>query len=103
MERGEVAFTRMEKVIFGEDAAAAAKAEAQRLGAENVFLLVSGTLNRETDEVEKLRQALGNTYCGNPRHLDKIEGGRVHQALHIDAKSVLDALCRVKKCLRRFM
>ena len=64
MDRGEVAFTRMEKVIFGEDAAAAAKAEAQRLGAENVFLLVSGTLNRETDEVEKLRQALGNTYCG---------------------------------------
>ena len=54
MDRGEVAFTRMEKVIFGEDAAAAAKAEAQRLGAENVFLLVSGTLNRETDEIEKL-------------------------------------------------
>ena len=64
MDRGEVAFTRMEKVIFGEDAAAAAKAEAQRLGAENVFLLVSGTLNRETDEIEKLRQALGNIYCG---------------------------------------
>ena len=64
MDRGEVAFTRMEKVIFGDDAAAAAKAEAQRLSAENVFLLVSGTLNRETDEVEKLRQALGNTYCG---------------------------------------
>ena len=27
--------------------------------------------------------------------------GRVYQALHIDSKSVLDALCRVKKCLRR--
>ena len=27
MDRGEVAFTRMEKVIFGDDAAAAAKAQ----------------------------------------------------------------------------
>ena len=36
----------------------------------------------------------------NPRHFDIIEGGRVYQALHIDSKSVLDALCRVKKCLR---
>ena len=36
MDRGEVAFTRMEKVIFGEDAAAAAKArrESQDVGAE---------------------------------------------------------------------
>lgn len=64
MQQGQVNFTRMEKVIFGQSAAEAVKAEAQRLGAERVFLLVSGTLNRETDEVEKLRRALGNTYCG---------------------------------------
>ncbi|MEL0114154.1 MAG: iron-containing alcohol dehydrogenase [Rickettsiales bacterium] len=64
MQQGEVAFTRMEKVVFGKPAAEAVKAEALRLGAERVFLLVSGTLNRETDEVEKLRRALGNTYCG---------------------------------------
>ena len=37
------------------------------------------------------------------RHFHKIEGGRVCQALHIDSKSVLDALCRVKKCFRRSM
>ncbi|NKB56474.1 MAG: iron-containing alcohol dehydrogenase [Alphaproteobacteria bacterium] len=64
MQQGQVTFTRMEKVIFGQPAAEAVKAEARRLGAERVFLLVSGTLNRETDEVEKLRRALGNTYCG---------------------------------------
>jgi maleylacetate reductase len=64
MQQGEVAFTRMEKVIFGQSAAEAVQAEAQRIGAERVFLLVSGTLNRETNEVEKLRQSLGNKYCG---------------------------------------
>ena len=64
MQQGQVAFTRMEKVVFGEPAAAAVKAEAERLGATRVFLLVSGTLNRETDEVEKVRRALGNLYCG---------------------------------------
>ena len=28
-------------------------------GAERVFLMVSGTLNRTTDEIDKLRRALG--------------------------------------------
>ena len=64
MDQGEVSFTRMEKVIFGHGAAEAVKAEAARLGAERVFLLVSRTLNQETSEVEKLRRALGNVYCG---------------------------------------
>ena len=64
MDQGEVSFTRMEKVIFGHGAAEAVKAEALRLGAERVFLLVSRTLNQETSEVEKLRRALGNVYCG---------------------------------------
>ena len=64
MDQGEVSFTRMDKVIFGHGAAEAVKAEAIRLGAERVFLLVSRTLNQETGEVEKLRRALGNVYCG---------------------------------------
>ena len=64
MDQGEVSFTRMEKVIFGHGAAEAVKAEAIRLGAERVFLLVSSTLNKETGEVEKLRRTLGNVYCG---------------------------------------
>ncbi len=64
MQQGQVTFTRMEKVVFGQPAGAAVKAEAEHLGATRVFLLVSGTLNRETDEVEKVRRALGNLYCG---------------------------------------
>ena len=37
----------------------------------------------------------GKTKPRNPRHFATIEGGRVYQALHIESKSVLDALCSV--------
>ena len=46
---------------------------------------------------------LGDPKPRNPRPLDTIEGGRVYKALRVESKSVLDALCRVKKCLRRTM
>ena len=49
-------------------------------------------------ELDLLRDREANSR--NPRHFNIIEGGRVYQALHIDSKSVLDALCRVKKCFR---
>ena len=64
MQQGQINFTRMEKVIFGKSAAEAVKSEAERRGANSVILLASRTLNRETDEVEKVRQKLGNLYCG---------------------------------------
>jgi hypothetical protein len=35
-----------------------------RLGASRAFLMVSGTLNRETDEIEKIRKALGSRCVG---------------------------------------
>ena len=34
------------------------------MGAQRVFLMVSGTLNRTTDEIEKVRRALGNKCVG---------------------------------------
>lgn len=64
MQQGKVVFTRMDRVIFGQPAAAAVVAEADRLGAEAVFLLASGTLNRESDEVERVATALGNRFAG---------------------------------------
>jgi len=64
MQRGQVVFTAMERVVFGQPAAEAVVAEADRLGAHAVFLLVSGSLNRETDEVERLATALGNRFAG---------------------------------------
>jgi len=64
MQAGEIVFTGMERVIFGRPAAEAVVAAADRLGARRVFLLVGGTLNRETDEVARLRSALGERCCG---------------------------------------
>ena len=54
-----------ERVVYGKPAAAALAAEATRLGAERVFLVVSRTLDRETDWVNAMRAALGNRYAGS--------------------------------------
>ncbi len=64
MQSGRVAFGRMEAVTFGMPAAEAIAAEVSRTDAERVFLMVSGTLNRETEEIAKLRRALGNKVAG---------------------------------------
>ncbi|MEP2781460.1 MAG: iron-containing alcohol dehydrogenase [Pseudoruegeria sp.] len=55
-----VNLTTMEAIIHGEAAAAAATAEVDRLNARRVFIVASGTLCRETDEVDKIRHALGS-------------------------------------------
>ena len=54
-----------ERVVYGKPAAAALAAEATRLGAARVFLVVSRTLDRETDWVDQLRAGLGNRYAGS--------------------------------------
>jgi maleylacetate reductase len=61
---GRVVFSRMDEVVYGKPAAESAAALAQQYQAERVFLMVSGTLNRETDEIDKLRRALGNHCVG---------------------------------------
>jgi maleylacetate reductase len=57
-------FPALERVIYGRAAAAALPAEVDRLHARRVFLIVSGTMNRTTDEVEKVRRALGDRHAG---------------------------------------
>ncbi len=64
MSAGRVVFSRMEEVVFGKPAAESAAEIARRFGATRVFLMVSGTLNRKTEEIEKLRRALGNLCAG---------------------------------------
>ena len=61
---GQVTFSKMEEVQFGKPAAETVAELVRRHQAERVFLMVSGTLNRETDEIEKLRRALGNHCVG---------------------------------------
>jgi len=64
MQSGAMVFNRMIRVIFGKQAAASIVDEADRLGAERVFVLVGGTLARETDELTKVESALGKRYAG---------------------------------------
>ena len=59
MHRGRVVFGAMDEVVFGHPAAEAIVAQMDRLGAARGFLMVSGTLNRQTAEIEKIRKALG--------------------------------------------
>jgi maleylacetate reductase len=59
-----VVFGQMEEVRFGVPAAEAIAEQVARVRAQRVFLMVSGTLNRTTSEIEKIRRALGNKCVG---------------------------------------
>ena len=59
MHKGRVVFGAMDEVVFGRPAAEAIVEQMDRLRASRAFLMVSGTLNRETDEIDKIRKALG--------------------------------------------
>ncbi|GHD52390.1 maleylacetate reductase [Thalassobaculum fulvum] len=111
-QQGRVAFGRMEAVSFGRPAAEAVAQEVAALGAERVFLMVSGTLNRETDEIAKLRRALGNKCVGTfdrmkphtPR-ADVIAAARAVRDVGADVivtlggGSITDAAKAVRLCL----
>ncbi|MBS0521882.1 MAG: iron-containing alcohol dehydrogenase, partial [Proteobacteria bacterium] len=62
----------MEEVRHGVPAADAVAELAGHYGAERVLLMVSGTLHRDTDEVDRLRHALGarcaGTFDAMPAH-----------------------------------
>ena len=69
---GSYQFPPMDAVIYGKPAAEALREEAERLNARRVFLIASRTLNTKTDEIEKIRAALGDRYAatfdGVPQH-----------------------------------
>src|SRR5262245_2188458 len=58
-------FPALERLVYGKPAAQALAAEVERIDAKRVFLIVSGTMNRTTDEVKRVRTALGNRYAGS--------------------------------------
>jgi maleylacetate reductase len=64
LTNGRVVFGQMEEVRFGVPAAEAIAEQVARVRAQRVFLMVSGTLNRTTSEIEKIRRALGNKCVG---------------------------------------
>jgi maleylacetate reductase len=62
----------MDEVVFGRPASEVIVEQMDRLGTARAFLMVSGTLNRETSVIENIRQALGprcvGTFDAMPPH-----------------------------------
>jgi len=62
----------MDEVVFGRPASEAILEQMNRLGSKRAFLMVSGTLNRETDVIENIRRILGprgvGTFDAMPPH-----------------------------------
>jgi maleylacetate reductase len=64
MLAGTHLFPSMERVVYGKPFAAALAEEIDRRDKHAVFLMVGGTLSRETDVLDQLRAALGNRIAG---------------------------------------
>jgi maleylacetate reductase len=112
MLTGAYRFPPMESVIYGRPFAEALRELVEESGANSVFLLASGTLNRETDTVGEVRRALGNRFAGvhakigahTPRG-DVVEAANAARAAGADllvtlgGGSVTDAAKMVAFCL----
>jgi len=61
---GRFKYTALEEVIYGKPANQSLVSRVERMGAKRVFFIVSGTMNRETDEVEKIISALRDRFAG---------------------------------------
>ena len=109
---GRVVFSRMEEVVFGRPAAQAVAEQAARLGAARVMVMASATLDRDTDQVARVRDALGHRfaaqYQGMPAHSPRhavLEATRMARdvgadlVVSIGGGSITDAAKAVQLCL----
>ena len=112
MHQGRVVFGAMEEVVFGRPAAEAVVEQMDRLGTNRAFLMVSGTLNRETDEIEKIRRALGSRCAGTfdamPAHTprsavvaaaDQARAAKADLIVTVGGGSITDGAKAVQLCL----
>ena len=63
IESGTHEFLAQDRVIWGVPAANAVAAEAERRGAQRVFIVTGRTLNRKTDAIERIKSALGSRWA----------------------------------------
>jgi maleylacetate reductase len=112
LQAGRVVFGEMDEVVFGKSAAEAVADQVQRLGATRVFLMVSNSLNRKTEEISGVRHGLGNRCAGTfdrmPPHtprqavIEATEAARAAQAdliVTIGGGSITDGAKAVQMCL----
>src|ERR1700722_12525393 len=64
MQQGIHRYPPMERVIYGIPLVEALAQEIERIGANAVYVLASGTLARQTDVVDRVRGVLGNKLAG---------------------------------------
>jgi len=112
VHQGRVVFGAMDEVVFGHPAREAIVEQMDRLAASRAFLMVSGTLNRETDEIEKIRRALAArcvaTFDAMPAHTPRAaviaatEQARAAKAdliVTVGGGSITDGAKAVQLCL----
>lgn len=105
-------FPAMDRVVFGRPMAQVVADEAARLDRKRVFLIVSRTLNTETDTISTLRNALGERFAGLfdgvPQHTSReIVARATRAALDAEADllvavgggSVVDATKMISVCM----
>lgn len=64
MNPGQHEFLPQDRVVWGRPAAEAVSDEAEKRNARRVFVVASKTLNRQTDVIGKIRNALGDRFAG---------------------------------------
>ena len=112
MRKGSFSIPPMERVFFGRPFVEVVLEEVERLGSERVFLLVSNTLNNKTDEIQKLRDALGGKYAATyddiPAHIPRdavlratatAREARADLIVSVGGGSITDAGKNVALCL----
>jgi maleylacetate reductase len=112
MQHGIHRYPPMERVIYGTPLAEALAQEIERIGANAVYVLASGTLARQTDVIDRVRDLLGNKLAGvctkigahTPR-IDVVAAANAAREARADALltvgggSVTDAAKMVGLCL----
>jgi maleylacetate reductase len=112
VHKGRVVFGAMDEVVFGRPASEALVEQVNRLGAKRAFLMVSGTLNRETDVIETIRRVLGprcaGTFDAMPPHTpraaviaaaDQARAADADVIVTIGGGSITDGAKAVQLCL----
>ena len=112
MQKGRVVFGAMDEVVFGRPASEVIVEQMDRLGASRAFLMVSGTLNRETDVVRNIRDVLGPrcvaTFDAMPAHTprsavisatEQARAARADLIVTIGGGSITDGAKAVQLCL----
>lgn len=94
MRSGIYSYPHTQRIIYGVPFALALAQEIERVGAQRVFVLASGSLTRQTDVVHQLRAVLGGRCVGvfsdMPAHTPRVTVVKAaHEAARAQADLVL--------------